>query len=175
MATKGPVTDEERAEIRRLHAEGKGRNEIAKALGRGGRTISVQAEKLGLTFDRAAEVRAATEVREADLAALRAQLALDLTHDAMKLREQLWKPTLVYNFGGKDNTFEKRTVPEAPADVKRTLMSAVGIAVDRSLKLTPPKDETGNEEGIALITQLMSGLTAVYKAQQQDQEADEGA
>lgn len=54
-------------------------------------------------------------------------------------------------------------------------MGTVATPLDRSLKLVSPKDESGVEEGLALITQLMSGLTAVYKAQQQDQEADEGS
>ncbi|WP_274565014.1 helix-turn-helix domain-containing protein [Streptomyces spiramyceticus] len=92
MATR-PVKPEEHEEIRRLHGEGKGRNEIAKLLQRSGKTISVPCRNLGLTFDRAAEVCAATEARQADLAALRSQFALNLTYDAMRLREKLWKPT----------------------------------------------------------------------------------
>lgn len=59
MGTAKPVTDEERERVRQLHAEGKGRNEIAEILGRGGRTISTIAKDLGLSFSRAAEVRQA--------------------------------------------------------------------------------------------------------------------
>ncbi|MFJ4009451.1 helix-turn-helix domain-containing protein [Streptomyces sp. NPDC090026] len=174
---KGPVTDGERDEIRRLHAAGKGRNDIAKHLHRSGRTISDQAKRMGLNFERGIEVAQATEARKLDLDARRVQLAEDLQVDAERIRRKLWEPTVVYNFGGKDNTFESRTFPEAPADVARTLLSAAGTAIDRSLKLCPPKDETGVEEGLALITKLMSGLTAVHKAQQdgQEQEASEGA
>ncbi|MFF3092282.1 helix-turn-helix domain-containing protein [Streptomyces cyaneofuscatus] len=176
MAKANPVTDQERARIRELHAEGKGRNAIAKELGRSGRTISEEAGKLGISFAaRAGQVAAATEVRQADLADRRARLAEKLQDDAERMRAQLWEETTVWSFGGKENTYNEKVFPEAPADVKRTLMSAVGIAVDRSLKLVPPKDESGVEEGLALITQLMSGLTAVYQAQQQDQEAGEGA
>ncbi|NEC45750.1 helix-turn-helix domain-containing protein [Streptomyces sp. SID8016] len=176
MAKANPVTDQERERIRELHAKGKGRNAIAKELGRSGRTISEEAGKLGISFAaRAGQVAAATEVRQADLADRRARLAEQLQDDAERMRAQLWVPTTVWSFGGKENTYEDHVFPEAPADVKRTLMSAVGIAVDRSLKLVPPKDESGVEEGLALITQLMSGLTTVYQAQQQDQEADEGA
>ncbi|WP_267244363.1 helix-turn-helix domain-containing protein [Streptomyces sp. PR69] len=175
MATKRqPVTAEERKEIRRLHGEGWSRNRIAKHLHRSGRTISKEVERMGLTFDRSVEVAAATEARRIDLEARRVKLAEDLQVDAERIRAQLWEPTVVYNFGGRDNTYEEHRLPEAPADVKRTLLSAVGVAVDRSLKLSPPKDETGNEEGLALITKLMSGLTAVYEAQKH-QGADEGA
>ncbi|MFJ8224950.1 helix-turn-helix domain-containing protein [Streptomyces griseus] len=176
MAKANPVTDQERETVRQLHAEGLGRNAIAKQLKRSGRTISEIAGELGISFAaRAGQVAAATEVRQADLADRRARLAEQLQDDAERMRAQLWVPTTVWSFGGKENTYEDHEFPEAPADVKRTLMSAVGIAVDRSLKLVPPKDESGVEEGLALITQLMSGLTAVYQAQQQDQEADEGA
>lgn len=169
-----PVTDEEREEVRRLHAEGKGRNQIARALKRSGKTISDIAVALDLSFARAGEVAAATEVRQMDLAARRVQLAEDLQSDAERIRRQLWETTVVYSFGGADNTFAQHTFSEAPPAEKRTLLSAVGVAVDRSLKLSPPKDETGNEEGIALITNLMSGLAAINKARQ-EQEAAEGA
>lgn len=139
-SNKGPVSDEERDEIRPLHNLGKGRSEIAKQLGRGGRTISNQAERMGLSFDRAAEVRGATEVCQADLAALRSELALALTHDAMKLREQMWQRTQVHNFGGKDNTFESRTPRGAGRREART-DGTLGMAVDRSLKLSPPEHD----------------------------------
>ncbi|GGJ81998.1 hypothetical protein GCM10011583_11880 [Streptomyces camponoticapitis] len=174
MASTRPVTDEERKEIRRLHGEGKSRNAIAKYLRRSGRTISKIVAEMGLSFDRATMTAVATEARSMDLAARRLRLAEDLQVDAERMRRQLWEPAVVFNFGGKDNTFEKRTLPEAPAEMKKTIMGAVGIAIDRSLKLAPPKDETGTEEGIALITNLMSGLTAIHRARQ-EQEATEGA
>lgn len=174
MAAKRPVTEEERQEIRRLHSEGRSRNEIAKHLHRSGRTISVHAEAMNLTFDRAAEVAVANEVRQLDLAARRLKLAEDLHVDAERMRRQLWEPTTVWNFGGADNSYEEHVFDQAPAEVKKQILSAVGIAVDRSLKLAPPADETGNEEGIAMITNLMSGLAAINRARQ-EQEATEGA
>jgi IS30 family transposase len=97
-----PVSEDELAEIRRLHAEGKGRNEIARTIGRSLRTISVHAGRMGLTFDRTA-TEAATEARKADLAERRAILAEALQGDAERLTEQLWEPAVVFNFGGKDD------------------------------------------------------------------------
>ncbi|MBT2491597.1 hypothetical protein J7E96_24325 [Streptomyces sp. ISL-96] len=44
------VTAEEREEIRRLHGEAKGCNEIAKLLRRSGMTISAHVEALGLPW-----------------------------------------------------------------------------------------------------------------------------
>ncbi|MFJ2292111.1 helix-turn-helix domain-containing protein [Streptomyces sp. NPDC087894] len=174
MAKANPVTDQERARIRELHAEGKGRNAIAKELGRSGRTISEEAGKLGISFAaRAGQVAAATEVRQADLADRRTAFATKLHDIAETQAAKISQPLLYWDWGGKDHDFDTHLAPEpTPAD-KRALMGTVATALDRSLKLVPPKDESGVEEGLALITQLMSGLTAVYKAQQQ--EAGEGA
>ncbi|MGW6455519.1 helix-turn-helix domain-containing protein [Streptomyces sp. NPDC055078] len=155
MAKPRPVTDADREAVARLHAEGKGRNEIARALRRSGKTISDIASSLGLTFDRATETRVATEVRQADLAALRAQLALDLTHDAMRVRAQMWERTTVYAFGGKENTFNDHSFDEAPADVKRSLSTTLGVLVDRSLKLAPPENDV---EGLAAVDAWLKGM-----------------
>ncbi|MYR93088.1 helix-turn-helix domain-containing protein [Streptomyces sp. SID4937] len=158
-----------------MHAEGLGRNAIAKQLSRSGRTITEIAGELGISFAaRAGQVAAATEVRQADLADRRAAFATKLQDIAEREAAKINQPLLYWDWGGKEHDFDTHLAPEpTPAD-KRALMGTVATALDRSLKLVPPKDESGVEEGLALITQLMSGLAAVYKAQQQDQEADEG-
>lgn len=161
---KGPVTDAERERVRQLHAQGLGRNEIAAELGRSAGTITNIAKALGLSFDRTATA-AATEARQADLAALRTQLAYNLTNDAIRLRQQLWQPAIVYNFGGKDNTYAQRQLPEPPARDKRDLMLTAATAIDRSLKLAPPRDDAA-EEARSMVGQLMAGLAQVYREQQ---------
>jgi hypothetical protein len=124
-------------QIRALHAADIPRNEIARQLGIGTRTVSVYATRLGLTFANAEMTETATRVRKAQLAARRMDLAEALQEDAERLTEQMWEPAVVYSFGGKDNTYEKRDVDEPPADAKKSLMSAAGMAIDRSLKLVP--------------------------------------
>lgn len=150
-----PVTDQDRDAVRTLHAQGLGRNEIARRIGRGTRTVSVIAAELGLTFDRAAMTETATNNRKAQLAARRMDLAEDLQTDAERLTEQMWQPSVVFNFGGKDNTFEKRPVDEPPADAKKALMSAAGIAIDRSLKLAPVEVD---QQGLAAVDQWLRGM-----------------
>ncbi|MFI2117057.1 hypothetical protein ACH489_21540 [Streptomyces rubiginosohelvolus] len=178
MAKANPVTDQNRETVRQLHAEGLGRNAIAiaKQLKCSGRTISEIAGELGISFAaRAGQVAAATEVRQADLADRRTAFATKLQDIAEREAAKISQPLLYWDWGGKEHDFDTHLAPEPiPAD-KRDLMGTVATALDRSLKLVPPKEESGIEEGLALITQLMSGLTAVYKAEQQDQEADEGA
>lgn len=73
----GPITDADREAVRRLHAEGKSRNQIARETGRSAATVSKIAAAEGLTFSGGARVAAATEARRADAAARREQLADD--------------------------------------------------------------------------------------------------
>lgn len=158
------LTEDERAELRRLHAQGLGRNEIARRLGRGSRSVSVVAAELGLSFDRAA-TEEATRARQADLAERRALLAEALQSDAERLTEQLWQPSKIYNFGGKDNEYNERDVPEPPADAKRALMGAAGMAIDRSLRLVPPAaDESGLDAARSMLTGLAEGVRRIAEA-----------
>ncbi|PBC80125.1 hypothetical protein BX265_4961 [Streptomyces sp. TLI_235] len=171
-----PVTDEQRDEIRTLHAQGLGRNDIMRATGMSARKVSGVAAELGLSFNRGPQLAEATETRRQDLAARRLALAEALQSDAENLRTQLWTPTIVYSFGGKDNTYEEHLLDEAPAADKKALLSAVGIAVDRSLKLEPIRDDAGAEAARSMVGQLMAGLAEVYREQQQEAAAgDEGA
>ena len=87
-----PVTEEDREQIRALHAEGLGRNEIARRLNRGLRTVSVHAAQMGLSFARAAMTEEATRVRKADLEEKRVILAEALTDDALRGQAQPPRP-----------------------------------------------------------------------------------
>ncbi|MEV6395575.1 helix-turn-helix domain-containing protein [Streptomyces sp. NPDC051907] len=69
------IHDDDREQVRRLHAEGMTRNQIARTTGRAAATVSKIAGELGLTFAGGARVAAATEARQADAAARREQLA----------------------------------------------------------------------------------------------------
>lgn len=171
--TKEPLTDDEIHRIHVLHTRGMGRNDIARDLGRSGETISRYAAREGLSFSRGGEVAAATAARSADLAVRRIALAEKLLADAENLREQLWSETTIFNFGGKDNTYAHETVPEPPAADKRMIMTAIGVAIDRSLKLAPPADDTGAEQARSMVGQLMAGLGELYREQQEP--AGEGA
>ncbi|WP_258020697.1 helix-turn-helix domain-containing protein [Streptomyces anatolicus] len=149
------VTDAERAEIIRLHGEGKGRNEIARLIGRAQRTVSIICGEEGLVFD-VTMTEEATRHRVAQLADRRAMLAEALQDDAERLTEQLWQPAKVFNIGGKDNTYAEHDVDEPPADAKKNLMASAGIAIEKSLKLVPPERE--DTEGLAAVDQWLRGM-----------------
>ncbi|GAA2446167.1 hypothetical protein [Streptomyces lavendulocolor] len=63
------------------------------------------------------------------------------------------------------NTFEKRDVPEPPALDKKALMAAVGIAVEKSLKLVAPVIETGEDDARSMLGKMMAGLQQVWNEQ----------
>jgi hypothetical protein len=150
-----PLTEAEKAEILRRHAAGETRNGIAREMGRSQQAVSKTVANAGGSFARAVEVQAATEARRIDLEERRVDLAHQLHLHAERLLTQLDKPALVYNFGGKDNTYEEHTLPEPSFGDKRTIIGAAGIAIDKSLKLVPPKTDT---EGLAAVDAWLKGM-----------------
>lgn len=168
-----PITDADREKVRTLHGAGRTRNDIAREIGRSSSTVSKIAADLGLSFDRAATA-AATAAKSADLAARRVTLAERLHDDAERLREQLWQPHTYFDWGGKDHSFDKHTAPEpTPAD-KRSLMGAVSVAIDKSLKLVPPRDEQGAADAVSMLDQLAAGIRQLAAAAQQEEADGEG-
>lgn len=158
-------------ELRELHAQGYGRNRIAREMGVPPVMVSRTAEFLGLTFDRS-RIEAATKARLADLAERRALLAEDLLSDAEKLRAQMWEPTVVYNFGGATNSYEEHEFPEAPAAEKRALMSTAATAIDRVLKLVPPEVSSDLDGAKSMLGSLGEAL-ARYSREEDEREAVE--
>lgn len=164
MPRKGapPVTDETRADVRRLHAEGLGRNEIARRLNRSPRTISVICEEAGLTFDRTATA-VATKAASIDARARRTGIMERLYAQAEQLLHRLERgehEVREVSFG-KVLTYQ---VEELPAQDVRNLMVAVSTAVDRAAKLEALNSDSGVNDAKSMLGQLAAGLTAAYQA-----------
>lgn len=171
--SEGPMGEDKWDRFRALHAEGLGRNAIAREMGIAQAVVSRTAKHLGLTFDRS-QIQAATAARLADLAERRSILAEKLTGDAEKLRAQMWEPTTVFAFGGKDNTFASEVLDEAPAADKRALMSTAGTAIDKSLKLAPAEESSGLDSAKSMLSNLGEALTAYSRAEAAAEEQAEG-
>ncbi|WP_030621576.1 helix-turn-helix domain-containing protein, partial [Streptomyces achromogenes] len=103
MASR-PLTAKDRAAVKRLHAKGMSRNDIARAIKRSPSTVSKLAAELGLSFERGHEVEAATRARKADLSARRAAFAERLQDIAEREADKMSAPTLYWEWGGKDHT-----------------------------------------------------------------------
>lgn len=151
-----PLPDEDRLKILELHAAGVGRNEIAKRVSRGVATVTRVVHAAGGSFDRAA-TREAVEAAKTDAKLRRAQLALDLLDDAQRLREQLFEPAVVFNFGGKDNTYEERTVDEPTFTDKRNILQAVSTAANAAMKLDQHDREDGAMSAVDAWIEATSG------------------
>ncbi|MEU8642254.1 hypothetical protein AB0C91_10085 [Streptomyces sp. NPDC048674] len=156
----GTVASERFDEFRALHTEGLGRNAIARAMGIPPCVASRTAEHLGLDFDRS-KIAAATQARLADLAERRAILAERLTEAAEKALTEMDEPTLVFAFGGKENTFASEWLDKAPANEKRALMGTAGMAIDRSLRLAPAEAAGGADEAKSMLGKLAEGIAAM--------------
>ncbi|MFE9340856.1 helix-turn-helix domain-containing protein [Streptomyces sp. NPDC007063] len=164
-----PITALDREQVRRLHAQGKARNEIARELRRSPSTVSKLAREQGLTFDRGPEVVAATEARRIDLAARRAQLAETLHQDAERLRAQLWEPCRHGAFGGKDNVWSEVQLDRPLFGDQRAIVAAAGTAIQQSLKLAPAEGGEGADQVRSMLGALGEALTRAA-----DDEADDG-
>ena len=86
--------------------------------------------------------RAATETYQQSMAERRARLANDLTMDAEKLRESVWKPHMYHDWGGKDHEFDEREVQSVPPADKLKLIQAASTALDQAKKLSEETDNT---------------------------------
>jgi len=150
-----PTPDDVIERIRDLAAHGLGCNEIARQLGVSPRTVSRYAPEG--SFDRTATA-AAVKARQADMAQRRAALADNLLADAEKLREQLWEPTTIWSFGGKDNTYNEKQVQEPPFDAKRTLMQAVSTAVNAHVRLIERDGDGTIDEAKSVLDGFMDAV-----------------
>lgn len=86
--------------------------------------------------------RAATETFQQSMAERRASLANDLTMDAEKLRDSVWKPHMYHDWGGKDHEFDEREVQSVPPADKLKLIQAASTALDQAKKLSEETDNT---------------------------------
>lgn len=135
-------------------------------MNRSGRTISIIAAELGLSFDRTA-TEEATRARKADLDERRVILAEALQGDAEQLTARMWEPAKVFNIGGKDNTYTDQDVDEPPADAKKNLMAAAGMAIDRSLRLVPAAGDSGVGAARSMLGALADGIRRIADADEE--------
>ncbi|MFD3572815.1 helix-turn-helix domain-containing protein [Streptomyces sp. NPDC058644] len=168
-----PITAADRRKVRELHAAGKSRNDIARAIKRSPSTVSkiAAAFEPPLSFDRAPQVEAATRARTADLAARRAALALDLQSDAERLRTQLWAPTTHGEFAGREGEWHETHLPQPRFGDQRAIVASVQTAVGTSLRLAPVEGGDNAEQVRSMLGTLGEALT---QATSDDQALDDG-
>ncbi|MCZ4510412.1 hypothetical protein O3Q52_19910 [Streptomyces sp. ActVer] len=172
----GTIGSERFDEFRELHAQGLGRNAIAREMGFAPVMVSRTAEHLGLTFDRS-QIQAAADARRADVEERRSILAERFVTIAEDCLDRIYQPATVYSFGGKDNTYEEHEFDEAPVAERVKFLTGAAIAVDKSLKLAPPQESSGLDAAKSMLGSLGEALTAFSRAEderEQQSEGDEG-
>lgn len=127
-------TDEESTRLTELHAAGKSLSFIAELMDRSKDTISRHSERLGLSFSRAETAKAA-EAKHVDNKARRVALEERLLVEAQKIMDQMWSETLVFSFGGKDNTYEEHTLKQPTYSDQKTIAQTVATALNAANKL----------------------------------------
>lgn len=163
----------ERSRILELHAEGWARNAIAREVGRSPGSVSTVVHDAGGSFERVGEVAEAITAKVMDNKAKRARLEELLLDDALALREQLWQPALVYNFGGKDNTYEEHQLDRPDFAGQAAIMRTVGVAIDKAVRLADvDKATTGASEAKGILGALAESLQVAY-AQLPDETPDD--
>lgn len=131
-----PFTDRERDLVQQAHAKGKGRNQISRETGIHQKRVSAIAAELGLSFARGgARTAVATEARKADAASRRARIEEQALASAEKLLAQMWSPSKVYNFGGRENDYNEVEHAEPPFADKRAIATAVQALAATALKI----------------------------------------
>lgn len=152
------ITDDQKAEVLALHADGHARNEIARRVGISAGSVTNICRKSDRAFDRS-ETKQATEARVVDLAAGRTRLAEKMLVASESMLDKFDAPYLVYNFGGKDNTFESRTLDSAPVEVRRNIITTAAITFDKLTRIVE-KDNGGLDQAVGVLDQIADGFKA---------------
>lgn len=174
MAAPAWTPDEDRT-LQELAAQGLSMNEIARRMARSKGAISKHSGALGITWDRT-RTQEATKAHVLDAKARRARLQDALLCDAERMREQLWRPAVIHSFGGRDNVHNSIDVDEPVFADKLNIMRAVGLAVDKSVRLAEYDSGAGAEKVVGLLqaTAAALGLTDTTDAQPQETQPTQG-
>ncbi|WP_433677988.1 helix-turn-helix domain-containing protein [Nocardia sp. CA-119907] len=159
----GKITDADQAHIIELHAQGKGRNEIADILGVTRSAITYWARKLELRFDES-QTAEASAARLEQLKRRRLDLAEMIEHQIPALHERLWSPVTTYERGV--DSLIPVTLPLPPLRDVRDGYTALSLAL-RSLTelLTSHSNDTVAADR-SMLSDLFGKLKAAVEADQ---------
>lgn len=163
---------QKRDEVLKLHADGMSRNDIARTTGVGAATITRWIKEAGRSFDRTA-TQAATQARQVDLAERRARIRETYLQRAEELLEQMTRPCVVFNFGGKDNTYNERELDRPPVRDLKDLISAASIATTAELRIAAADTNQGDEAAKSMLIALAAAF-GVTGPDDQDPDGHDG-
>lgn len=161
-------TDEESTRLTELHAAGKSLHFIAGDMERSKRTISVWAEKLGLSFSREKTAKAAEAVH-VDNKARRARIEEQLLVKSEDMLAQLDAPAIVYSFGGQFNEYAEHELTKPDPVAQKHIVQALSTALTAANKLHEMNAGQQAEKAVSALVQMQGALeqfAAQYEAEQ---------
>lgn len=158
VVPKPPIADDVRARVVELIREGMPRNAIAREVSIAPSTVSKIAADEGLSFDRANQTASATAARQHDMKVRRLELIDELMSKAVDHLVAIDQPVTVFNFGGKDNTYEERTLDRAPSGDLLNLHRAASLALKDARDLIRDDDDQGVAEAESMLMNLILEL-----------------
>lgn len=138
-----PVSADERQRIIEAFATGKSCRQIAREFGRSTTTISHIAKGIDHEFGQINALRA-REINQKYGAEWRADVRQQLADEVGRLLADMRKPTLVYSFGGRDNTYAEHELAEPDSRQKHELVRATSTALRAIRDLDATDSTTGN-------------------------------
>lgn len=158
-------SDEDSRRLTELHAEGKSLHFIAGEIGRSKQTVSRYAKSLGLEWDRATTAKAAEAVH-IDNKARRVALEERLLVEAQKIMDQLWEPTVVFAFGGKDNTYEEHTLTQPTFGDQKAIVQTATTAIRESTRLHEMNAGQNTDHAKSMLVQMQEALLKAVEAEE---------
>jgi len=159
MVARRAWTPDDDADLRRAVALGKSISQTAKAMGRNESVVKDHAKALGLSWNRDVPM-AATKAQQADLRARRARFSEELMTDLERLKQQMFRPVTVYNFGGKDNTFEEAVIDQPPIADQLRLVQAMQVGVSTIEKIEKMDADQGVADAAGLLDKIADAIKA---------------
>ena len=161
------ITDNQRADVLRLHGEGLSRNEIARQVGISTTSVSNICRTAGLTFSRE-QTQKATAAAQIDLAAGRIRLAGKMLALGERAIDRAFEP---YTHITSDGEVEE--LDEMPIADQQRAMTTAGIAFDKITRIVE-KSDTGLDQAAGVLDQIAAGFASAaehYRAEAPTDEA----
>lgn len=118
---------------------------IAARFGVAVSTVSRAGKALDLQPELRSMTKSATEAKRADMAAQRAEVSALLLNEAHRAVLDMRRPSVIYNFGGKDNTYAEKAVDQPPFGDRRQLATTAAILLDKHRML----DQYDAQQGLS--------------------------
>lgn len=117
-------------------------------------TVHTWAAEAGIHTVRNERMYAAVRAKQLDLKALRQLLIENMYIDAFKVQAKMHDPSVVYNIGGQDNSYEEHVFTEAlPIDQKiRTDIVTKNVAA--AVKLESVDNSSGVEDARSFVSDM---------------------